>query len=79
VKRITSWWVDDSAVMRQVTAAVLSRDADIAVVPAADPIIALEKIARGAARRDPARSGDAAHGRAHLLAAESCATIRCRW
>ena len=47
MKRITVLVVDDSAVMRQVTAAVLSRDADITVVPAADPIIAMEKIARG--------------------------------
>src|SRR5215475_14815069 len=38
--------VDDSAVMRQVTAAVLSRDPDLTVVPAADPIIAQEKMSR---------------------------------
>ncbi|HUJ29530.1 MAG TPA: chemotaxis response regulator protein-glutamate methylesterase [Myxococcales bacterium] len=38
--------VDDSAVMRQVTAAVLSRDPDLRVVPAADPLIAMEKMSR---------------------------------
>ena len=38
--------VDDSAVMRQVTAAVLSRDPDVRVVPAADPLIAMEKMSR---------------------------------
>ena len=46
MKKLTVLVVDDSAVMRQVTAAVLSRDADLTVVPAADPIIALEKMAR---------------------------------
>jgi two-component system chemotaxis response regulator CheB len=46
VKPITVLVVDDSAVMRQVTAAVLSRDRSITVVAAADPIIALEKMAR---------------------------------
>lgn len=38
--------VDDSAVMRQVTAAVLSRDPEIKVVPAADPFIAQRKMAQ---------------------------------
>jgi two-component system chemotaxis response regulator CheB len=46
MKRILVLVVDDSAVMRQVTAAVLSRDPDLTVVPAADPIIALDKMAR---------------------------------
>jgi len=46
VKRLSVLVVDDSAVMRQVTAAVLSRDPELTVVPAADPIIALEKISR---------------------------------
>jgi two-component system chemotaxis response regulator CheB len=46
VKRITVLVVDDSAVMRQVTAAVLSRDPELVVVGAADPIIAQEKMAR---------------------------------
>lgn len=38
--------VDDSAVMRQVTSQVLSRDRAIEVVLAADPLIAMEKMAR---------------------------------
>jgi two-component system chemotaxis response regulator CheB len=47
MKRLTVLVVDDSAVMRQVTARVLSRDPELHVVPAADPIIAQEKMARG--------------------------------
>ena len=46
VRPLTVLVVDDSAVMRQVTAAVLSRDPAIHVVPAADPLIAIEKMAR---------------------------------
>ena len=46
MKRIHVLVVDDSAVMRQVTAAVLSRDPELVVTPAADPIIAQEKMAR---------------------------------
>lgn len=38
--------VDDSAVMRQVTGAVLSTDPDLRVIAAADPLIAMEKMAR---------------------------------
>lgn len=36
--------VDDSAVVRQVTAAVLSQEADLSVSVAADPIIAMQKM-----------------------------------
>lgn len=46
MKRITVLVVDDSAVMRQVTAAVLSRDPEFQVIPAADPLIAMEKMGR---------------------------------
>ena len=38
--------VDDSAVVRQVLEAVLSQERDMAVMVAADPLIALQKMAR---------------------------------
>ncbi len=46
MRKLSVLVVDDSAVMRQVTAAVLSRDPGLSVSVAADAIIALDKIAR---------------------------------
>jgi two-component system chemotaxis response regulator CheB len=45
VTRLTVLLVDDSALMREVTAAVLTREPGITVIPAADPLIAMEKMA----------------------------------